>query len=117
MTGGLFTRARDAAARGRKTKGRKLHFAQARDPSESVQACTVQCTWSFFAPCSANLPTNKCSALVHHVCQINWEDKHAYEAPGCSKYCPSHHEYYQEITADLGDIVEEASAPQGGTEK
>ncbi len=102
----------------RKTKGRKLPFAQARDPSPiiedgghppSVQACTVQCTWSFYAPCSANLPPpltcNKCSALVHHVCQINWEAKHSYEPPGCLNYCPSHHEYCQEITAAGGGKV------------
>jgi hypothetical protein len=104
-----------ATGKGRKRKGRKLPFTQALHPSviiedggrtQSVQACTVQCTWSFFAPCSAKLPPpvtcNKCSALVHHVCQINWEDKHSYEPPGCSKYCPSHHEYCQEITAAGG---------------
>ncbi len=36
------------------------------------------------------------------VCQINWEDKHSYKPPGCSKYCPPHHEYCQEITAAGG---------------
>ena len=47
MTSGRFTRARDATAR--------EAAARALAPV-SVQACTVQCTWSFFAPCSANLP-------------------------------------------------------------
>ena len=57
----------------------------------------VLCTWSFFRPCDPVLPPpetcNKCNAPVHHICQIDWENKHSYEPPGCSKYCPSHHQY------------------------
>ena len=52
MTGGRFTRARDAAAR----DAAACEAAARALAPVSVQACTVQCTWSFFAPCSANLP-------------------------------------------------------------
>ena len=45
---------------------------------------------------------NKCSVAVHHICQIDWENKHSYEPPGCSKYCPSHHQYYRELTSAGG---------------
>jgi hypothetical protein len=61
----------------------------------------VQCTWSFFKPCNFLLPPpvtcNMCSAPVHHLCQIIWENKHSYEPPGCAKYCPLHHAHYQEM--------------------
>ena len=63
----------------------------------------VQCTWSFYKPCDPILPSpltcNKCSALVHHLCQINWENEHSYEPPGCAKYCPNHHTYYQQVVS------------------
>mgnify|MGYP006158014759 CR=1 FL=1 len=66
-------------------------------------AGVLQCSWSFFKPCNPMLPPpvtcNKCSAPVHHLCQIIWENKHSYEPPGCAKYCPLHHMYYQELAS------------------
>ena len=66
----------------------------------------LQCSWSFFKPCNELLPPpvtcNKCSAPVHHLCKIIWENKHLYEPPGCSKYCPLHHTHYQELASARG---------------
>ena len=71
-----------------------------------VPETCVQCTWSFFKPCNFMLPPpvtcNICSAPVHHLCQIIWENKHSYEPPGCAKYCPLHHAHYQEIVTAGG---------------
>ena len=73
---------------------------------EGTTADVVQCTWSFFKPCNPLLPPpvtcNKCSAPVHHLCQIIWENKHSYEPPGCAKYCPLHHAHYQELVSAGG---------------
>ena len=106
-----------------KKQGRKLPLKRNQAPSTSVDAVLggdasaayssgwarvaaleapdtcVQCTWSFFKPCNFLLPPpvtcNMCSAPVHHLCQIIWENKHSYEPPGCVKYCPLHHAHYQ----------------------
>jgi hypothetical protein len=49
---------------------------------------------------------NKCDALVHHLCQIIWKNKHSYEPPGCSL----HHIYYQElVTAGRGKMTGRSS--------
>lgn len=72
---------------------------------EAPETC-VECTWSFFKPCNILLPPpvtcNMCSAPVHHLCQIIWENKHSYEPPGCAKYCPLHHAHYQEMVTAGG---------------
>ncbi len=77
---------------------------------EAPDTC-VQCAWSFFKPCNFLLPPpmtcSMCSAPVHHLCQIIWENKHSYEPPICTKYCPLHHAHYQEmVTAGGGEEVQ-----------
>lgn len=88
--------------------------AQVAAPEAPPDTC-APCTWSFFKPCHFLLPPpmtcNKCSAAVHHVCQIIWENAHSYESPGCARYCPLHHPHYQElVTAGGGKRSSEKSA-------
>ena len=80
---------------------RAKQSSTSRDPPPPAAQSPNLCDWASEGCNFSNLPLEKCNVmgcdrLLHHICQVSWQDSKGLSPGGCSKFCRWHHPNWRE---------------------